>query len=811
MRACILHSRRSGDGVAGAVDLVNDDAGADRRGARSRRATRVALSLDSEALQLDAIDAALADGGGVRGDARVALGGAQRSVRFALTCANVDLARVDTRSSSRRGCPGRIAADANAARQTLEGDVRDRDMALAFAAAIASGRIDVDAVSRKRRRRDARPARRAWRSTSATSSRVQATMQRLDPSRFAAVPAASLDGTVNASGALHPQWRAGRGRQHSRQRAGSPALPCRAMPGERLRRAAFRNLAVDVALGTARLHGNGSAGVARRSPRRHLDAPRLADIAPLLPSGVPQPLTGALHASGHVAIGKRRHRRRHRVAWHIAARRFLCRRDACRDAHRSPPPAPSRATLDSRALAFDIEATQLTLGARALDARARHGKRQRRQAPCNACAARRRDVDATLALDGSLRNIGDPAQASWSGTLTALDNRGSVPRAPSRPRVARACAAITCAWPMRASRSADGRADIGEFTWNDGRITTRGSFTSIALTTAARLAGRTLPVESTLVLGGDWSIAATPRLTGRFSVQRERGDIIADVPSGTTTRREGVGITTLTLAGTFHDDALDARANVRLGARRHAERHASRSALRAVRHRERSIRQRRCASPCAPRCRRLPFSSRGSAPRPRSTAAPNSTSRARGTLGNPLWSGTLAGEMLQVDAPQYGVHIGDGQLRAHLVPAGLALDSCGSAGGDGTFDANGLIAIPGERNGDATHVAWKARALSHRQPARPSLCRRRQRQRRAREQALRVARQPDRRRRPRRIRAVAHRQARVRHRHQGRAGAARRHHGAATFRWRSTSRSTSGAISRLPARDSTHGSPAASM
>jgi len=81
---------------------------------------------------------------------------------------------------------------------------------------------------------------------------------------------------------------------------------------------------------------------------------------------------------------------------------------------------------------------------------------------------------------------------------------------------------------------------------------------------------------------------------------------------------------------------------------------------------------------------------------------------ANGTLANPLWSGTLRGDALRVDAPRYGVYVGDGRLRAHLAETGIALDEVRVSGGDGTFTASGLIALPGERSNAQTHVAWKA-------------------------------------------------------------------------------------------------------
>src|SRR5205085_11169410 len=72
--------------------------------------------------------------------------------------------------------------------------------------------------------------------------------------------------------------------------------------------------------------------------------------------------------------------------------------------------------------------------------------------------------------------------------------------------------------------------------------------------------GRALPVESTLVMGGEWSIAAAPRLNGTFAVRRESGDVFAEIGQDGSAERRALGVTLLTIAGKFDNDALDATA-----------------------------------------------------------------------------------------------------------------------------------------------------------------------------------------------------------------------------------------------------------
>jgi translocation and assembly module TamB len=419
---------------------------------------------------------------------------------------------------------------------------------------------------------------------------------------------------------------------------------------------------------------------------------------------MPHPIAGALHASGHLALT--REAVGGDVEWRATALHAGAQSAASITGRASiAPPGKAGAALASRALAFDIEATKLMIAERAIEhVRATaSGSAARHHATL---AVRAGDLDASVALDGSLANVDHPRDAAWRGTLLSLENRGSVALRLEHP----AQLALHAGYVHIEGASidvADGRADLRELTWDGGRITTRGSFTGIPVASAARLAGRKVPLDSTLVLGGDWSIAATPRLNGRFSLSRERGDILVDMPNGTSPSRQGVGITTLSLAGTFHDDALDAQASfasaragsasgtVEIGA-------ASGASLGRI-------------DPSAPL--RLAVRAELASlavfqPWFGTQAALDGRASldiaAAGTVGKPLWSGNLAGNALQIDAPQYGVHIDDGLLRAHLTTTGIAIDTLRLRGGDGTFEASGQVALPGNEAGSATRVSWKA-------------------------------------------------------------------------------------------------------
>ncbi|HJU23437.1 MAG TPA: translocation/assembly module TamB domain-containing protein [Casimicrobiaceae bacterium] len=697
-----------GDGIVGTLDIVNDaPAPIDAEGLPLSTLTS-RFSLAGRSLALDDIDASLA-GGGARGNARIDFGD-QRTVHAGLTISDVDLARVQSNLATTR-LSGRINADADTKRQTIEADVRERDLALAFAAAIEDRVVD---VSRFRAAAAGGSLAGVARFTlnDANDFSVRATMARLDPSRFAKLPKASLDGTIVASGALHPQWRA------SAEVNLAPSSRLAAMPFTghakgRIARMSIGDLTADVRLGSTHLRATGAAGTPGDRLSFVLDAPKLAELTSVAPSAwttsidqasPAQPLAGALHAEGRVSIA--RQSVAGDVTWRARSLRFGEYAATSLDAHVSLAGATSNAaTLENRALSLDVEGTHLALGARSVESLRASVKGSAAHHHMT-LAIHAGDIDAQLALDGSLRNVERIDDLRWSGTLASLVNRGSVPVSLEGP-------AAFALWRgyVRFEHAridvADGRADIGEFTWDGGRVTTRGSFAGIPVAKAARLAGRSLPVDSTLVVGGDWSIAASPRLNGRFTLARERGDVRVDVPSSGSNNGQAIGISELKIAGTFKDDALDAQASFA------SARAGTLQGTLAIG----TIAGARFGSidPSAP----LRLAVRGELaslgvfqPWIGTDAAIGGRAivdvSANGTVGRPLWNGTVSGDALSFDAPRYGVHLGDGQLRAHLTQAGVALDRFHITGGDGSFDASGLVGLPGESTSEASHVTWKA-------------------------------------------------------------------------------------------------------
>src|SRR5487761_2761402 len=725
-----LDARAQAAGIAGTFDLGNDAAGPIDSGRLPVTALTAAYVFDGATLALDDLTATLAGGGSARGSARIVTAADARAARAKLALRDVDLARIDTRLAATR-LAGNVDASADAARQTLQGQVADRRMSLAFAAVITQARIDVTRFLARTGSGSLAGSASAVRNNAGDFS-LQAVMHHVDPSRFFAMPSAALDGSIDARGTMHPAWRVA---AHATIAQGSrfDGVAVSGTGKATLDAATIRDVVIDLAIASARLHAKGDAGRSGDSISVTFDAPRLGELEPLLPAAVPRPVSGEVHLRAALETGAGTGRAIAadlggalelrasglKAGKHYAAATLALRASLSRSA------LPRPVAWGERRLAIDIDATGIATPLRSLDSfhASVSGTPAHHRA---AIALRGTDIDANAQVDGSLSGVDRAAQAAWSGTLVSLENRGAVAFAVGGPATF-----VLARDHLRLSGvhvvAAGGRADIDELTWDSGRITTRGRFSGVTLAKAAALAGRPLPFDSTLVVGGDWSIAAAPRLEGNFALRRERGDIYAigtavpgasaegaGEPAGiaagpaAASERRGLGITTLEVTGTLHDDALDARAAFvsTLAGTASATLHVGVAAGAPAG----TI---GADAPLALGLRGELASLAALQPWVGTSAAVDGKATidvtARGTLAEPLWSGSVAGDALRIDAPQYGIDLSKGRLRAHLAPTGIALDELELAGGDGSFTATGNIALPGAANGAATSVTWKAR------------------------------------------------------------------------------------------------------
>jgi translocation and assembly module TamB len=435
------------------------------------------------------------------------------------------------------------------------------------------------------------------------------------------------------------------------------------------------------------------------------DAPRLADLAPLAPASLPHPLAGSIHATGTLALepggaggdvdlkgdGVR-------IGADFAAQTIALQ------ASFAPGGSANAATpRNARPLTLSAAATRIVVRQISL-ASARADIRGTLASHKATLVARGDAIDTAAELAGGFDDLQSAAQ--WRGQLLALTNRGDVPltlTAPAALELGPAHARLANAHIV----TADGRADVGDLEWNNGRVTTHGTFEGIPLASLATIAGRPLPMASTLKVSGDWSIAAAPRLTGAFAIRRQSGDLFGATPDSAPGVDVALGIDTLALSGTLHDDALDPLAfrSARSG---NAQGTLSLGAVAGAPPGR--------LAPDAPLAFTLDAELATLTPLQPwlgTAAVVNGSARialsGHGTFAAPVFSGTVAGDALRIDAPQYGVYLRDGRVRAHLADGGIAVDEISIAGGAGRFTASGTIAA---RHGNAstrrTEIAWHA-------------------------------------------------------------------------------------------------------
>jgi translocation and assembly module TamB len=701
--ALTLDSRPQGGGVAGGFRATNALAGTLDTQRLPLTAAAGNYVYASDALALSALEIALPGGGRARGDGQVNLAASDAPSRWRLTVRDLDLAQLHP-ALARTRLAGAIVADVDGARQTIEGNLAEPSLAVAFAVTHAASRLDVTRFRAEAKGgtltgsgRIGLDAPRAFDATLAA--------QHFDPARFVALPAGSLDGTIKATGALLPEWKAtAEIALAPGSRLGGVAL-AGTVRGTATRRT-LRAAAIDITAGGARLTAHGDAGVAGDRLAFAFDAPRLADLAPLAPPSLPHPLAGRVHATGTLALepggaggdvdlkgdGVR-------VGSEFAAQAIALQ------ASFAPGGAANAATpLDARRLTLAATATRAVARQIAL-ASVRADIRGTLASHKATLTARGDAIDAAAEVAGGFDTLQSALQ--WRGQLVTLTIRGNVPltlTTPATLELGPAHARLANAHIV----TADGHADVGDLDWNDGRLSTHGTFEGIPLTSLATLAGRPLPMASTLKLSGDWSINAAPRLSGAFAIRRQSGDLFGATPESAPGPDVALGVDTLALTGTLHDDALDAQLAFRSARSGNAQGTLS---LRAVA----GAPPGRLA-PDAPLALTLDAELATLTPLQPwlgTAAVINGSARialsGRGTLATPLFSGTVAGDGLRVDAPQYGVYLRDGRVRAHLADGGIAVDEISIAGGAGRFTASGTIAA---RDGSAgtrrTEIAWHA-------------------------------------------------------------------------------------------------------
>jgi translocation and assembly module TamB len=308
-------------------------------------------------------------------------------------------------------------------------------------------------------------------------------------------------------------------------------------------------------------------------------------------------------------------------------------------------------------------------------------------------AAKSKTADFAARLVGGWR-----AGRGWTGTLTTLENRGALPvslDSPASLEVAPARAEIGA----MTLRVGGGRIALGATHVAPGNVTTSGDFEALPAALLVALAGAGDLVDSTLVLGGSWRLAATPRLNGSIRVTRESGDLVFR-----TDPKVALGLSKLELDAGVVDERATGRltaqgAEILIDARGEALPAGTGPAAGLAFDSPISLSAQLDVPSLAPIAALL-----------RTRANFDGRVRAQltavGTLGKPVWKGSVAADDVRIQSPPIGIDWHDGKLRAELAENAVRVTELSIAGGAGRLTAEGLATRTGdERSG---RVSWRA-------------------------------------------------------------------------------------------------------
>ena len=712
-----LVARPQGQGFVGTLEARNEAIGPIDQGHVPVANLSASYAWEGATLKLDDLMARLAGDGRVTGSATLPFDG--RPSQWNVRLVNVNLAVLQSTLIATR-LSGSVVAEVAESRQVVRADLRQEDMSLEVAATVAGSQVIVE-----RFRAQAGAGVLTGKGEASLDDRrafnLDVRANAFDPGRFADVPHGRLDGTLKANGTLKPDLDVtaaialSRGSRVADQPVSGSARAHVIAPAGKVDQASARDVAVDMKFGTATLVANGAVGRPADRLTYTLDVPRLEDwratITRFAKASLPVPLSGSIHAQGAVSGDPRdpgftvdAQAKAFKWGPDLSAQAISINGSIAAGAD-----GKGRVALAARPL--KITATANGLDTKAVSVRAlRFGIEGTLARHSATLTAQGKDFDLDATVAGGLR---EPRQTdgatdfAWAGTVEKLVNRGEFAvrlEAPATIEVARQHVRVGNARVA----VADGKAELVSFAFDDGKLDTRGTFTGIPVASLARLAGQKVPLKSTLVIGGDWSLAGTEALNGTINVKREQGDLFATESETANSAHLAFGISELALAARWNEGALEASAKLRSSLAGNADAKATVAA--------------------------------GSAPLSIATDGPLTASitadlaslrplqpflgtvavvdgrahldiKATGTLAQPELAGTMTGDALRLDLPQYGVHMKDGRLRARLAERAIELDEFSFGGGAGRFTAHGTIARAAnatDRANATAKVTWEA-------------------------------------------------------------------------------------------------------
>ena len=293
----------------------------------------------------------------------------------------------------------------------------------------------------------------------------------------------------------------------------------------------------------------------------------------------------------------------------------------------------------------------------------------------------------------------------WKGRVLEARNLGRFPASLVAPTWLELAADTVMLGPAQVVFG-EGRLQVDELRWQAGRLATRGSLAGypagdlIALALPAPPGSDAPEFDSTLRVGGQWAVTATPRLNGTVTLRRESGDLsVRAAPAF------ALGLTRTDVDIRFVDDRLEAKARLEGSALGAAS--AALTLLPAPR-----------LSLASPMTLRADLSVRTLKPFARYLGAlvdiegtVAASVEGTGTPAKPELSGALRGDQLRVDAPQFGLSLRGGRVDLRLASGVIDVVSLEARAGQGMFTAKGSLPLrPGTQV--SAPLTWRAERFS---------------------------------------------------------------------------------------------------
>ncbi|MBR7069128.1 MAG: translocation/assembly module TamB domain-containing protein [Oxalobacter sp.] len=266
--------------------------------------------------------------------------------------------------------------------------------------------------------------------------------------------------------------------------------------------------------------------------------------------------------------------------------------------------------------------------------------------------------DLTAQLSGGLTAGGE-----WVGSLEQLENRGAKPFTLSGSAALRVASADVFSIEDLTLNLGEGRLNVDKLVKKNARLETSGNARNIPLDWLLSFSeDASSKVDSTLTIGGDWSLRADHALSGEAHVYREDGDITLIGEE----HRMRLRLAALDLRALFNNSNMDL--HLHASSKRLGETDATLKTRLAYRNGSWGLFK---DSPLQlalkaemPSIQWISFLT--GLPDLDLNGSLSADIHGTGTLGTPRLSGNVAGHGLEVDWPSNGIHLDRGELSASL-------------------------------------------------------------------------------------------------------------------------------------------------